>query len=216
MLGKRQISSTPTEVQSMAKRWDFCLSLGVIIANFVSKEWMSVLRSLSMYLSHARWMNPLTPQVDLLNCKPSQLRLAQQVGLTVPKTTITNNPPAVEKLFSKVENGRVVFKSLTGLFVPPDIGLFTTEITKEFPSVSQDGIVHCPSIYQELVERRSDLRITVVGNKVFAVRIASQILDEHEDRLDWRRRQDKKELYSEAQVHERPFVTSHSRGTEPP
>ena len=163
MLGKRQISSTPTEVQSMAKRWDFCLSLGVIIANFVSKEWMSVLRSLSMYLSHARWINPLTPQVDLLNCKPSQLRLAQQVGLTVPKTTITNNPPAVEKLFSKVENGRVVFKSLTGLFVPPDIGLFTTEITKEFPSVSQDGIAHCPSIYQELVERRSDLRITVVG-----------------------------------------------------
>ena len=177
---------------------------------------MSVLRSLSMYLSHARWMNPLTPQVDLLNCKPSQLRLAQQVGLTVPKTTITNNPPAVEKLFSKVENGRVVFKSLTGLFVPPDIGLFTTEITKEFPSVSQHGIAHCPSIYQELVERRSDLRITVVGNKVFAVRIASQTLNEHEDRLDWRRRQDKKELYSEAQVQERPLVTSHPRGTEPP
>ena len=51
------------------------------------------------------------------------------------------------------------------------------------------------------MERKSDLRITVVGREVFVARIASQILDEQKDRLDWRRCQDKEELYSEAQVH---------------
>ena len=172
---------------------------GLIAKDFALKEWKSVIRSLASYLSHVRWLNPLAAS-ELLNCKPHQLRLAQQVGLTVPKTTITNNPAAVEKIFDEVDHGRVIFKSLTPLFLPPNKLLYTTEITKEFPSASRDSITQCPAIYQELVERKSDLRITVVGRKVFPVRIASQILEDQKDRLDWRRCQDKEELFSEAQV----------------
>lgn len=163
-----------------------------------------MIRSLESYLSNACWLNPLAVS-ELLNCKPHQLRLAQQVGLTVPRTTITNNPAAVEKLFDEVDHGRVIFKSLTPLFIPPDKLLYTTEITREFPLNSQNSISRCPAIYQELVERRSDLRITVVGCEVFGARIASQTLDEQKDRLDWRRCQDKEELYSKAQVYSRTF-----------
>lgn len=172
---------------------------GVIAKDFALKEWKTVIRSLQSYLSNARWLNPLAVS-ELLNCKPHQLRLAQQVGLTVPRTTITNNPVAVEKLFDEVDHGRVIFKSLTPLFIPPDKLLYTTEITREFPLNSQNSISRCPAIYQELVERRSDLRITVVGCEVFGARIASQTLDEQKDRLDWRRCQDKEELYSKAQI----------------
>ncbi|XP_044173441.1 uncharacterized protein LOC122957400 [Acropora millepora] len=171
----------------------------LIAKDFAVKEWKSVIRSLASYLPHARWMNPLVA-AELLNCKPHQLKIAQQVGLTVPKTTITNNPEAVGKLFEQVDNGRVIFKSLTPFFFPPDKLLYTTEITKE--SLSRESIARCPEIYQELVERKSDLRITVVGRAIFAVRIASQILDEAKDRLDWRRCQDKDDLYSKAQVSE--------------
>ena len=78
--------------------------------------------------------------------------------------------------------------------------VFTTEITKEFPSQSKESIAQCPAIYQQLVERRSDLRITVVGQAVFPVCIATQTLGEAKDRLDWRRQQDKYEIFSEAQV----------------
>lgn len=156
-----------------------------------------MIRSLASYLSHARWLNPLAA-LELLDCKPYQLRLAQQVGLTVPRTTISNNPAAVERIFNEVDHGRVVFKSLTPLFLPTDDVLFTTEITRS--TLSQAGIVKCPAIYQELVERRSDLRITIVGQEVFAARIASQQLHEQRDRLDWRRCQYQEELYSEAQV----------------
>lgn len=172
---------------------------GLIAKDFALKEWKSVIRSLASYLPRARWLNPLAAS-ELMNCKPHQLRLAQQVGLTVPQTTITNNPAAVGKLFEQVDHGGVIFKSLTPLFVPPDKLLYTTEITKEFPSVSRASITRCPAIYQELVERKSDLRITVVGRAVFVARIASQILDKKKDRLDWRRCQDKDELYSIAQV----------------
>lgn len=172
---------------------------GLIAKDFALKEWKSVIRSLASFLPDARWLNPLATS-ELLNCKPHQLRLAQQVGLTVPQTTITNNPIAVGKLFEQVAHGPVIFKSLTPLFVPPNKLLYTTEITKEFPSVSRASVTRCPAIYQELVERKSDLRITVVGRAVFVARIASQMLDEKKDRLDWRRCQDKDELYSVAQV----------------
>ena len=158
-----------------------------------------MIRSLESYVSHARWLNPLDV-LDMAECKPHQLLLAQQVGLTVPKTAITNNPEAVEKLFDEGENGRAISKTLTRLFIEPNNAAYTTEIQKDFPSASGASITQCPAIYQELVERRSDLRITVVGRKVFPVRIASQILEEQKDRLDWRRCQSRNELYSVAEV----------------
>lgn len=172
-----------------------------IAKDFAWREWWSVVRSLESYLSHARWMNPLS-STGIVDCKPYQLFLAQEVGLTVPKTTITNNPEAVSKMFDKADNGRVVFKTLTRLFIPPDKQVLTREIQRDFTTLSRISITKCPAIYQELVERRSDLRITVVGDKVFPVRIDSQALDEERDRLDWRRCQEKEHLYTKVELPE--------------
>lgn len=172
---------------------------GRVVEDFSTKEWGAVLSSLATFLSHARWLNPMS-RSTLVNCKPYQLRLAQEVGLTVPKTTVTNNAEAVERLFA--EEGRVIFKALTPLIATKGEMVFTREISKEFPSQFAADIAQCPSIFQELVERRSDLRITVVGKKVFPVRIASQRLEEQNDRLDWRRSQDRSDLFSEAQLPE--------------
>ena len=73
---------------------------------------------------------------QLSKCMPYQLRLAQQVGLTVPRTTITNNPAAVEKIFDEADHGRVVLKTMSPLFVPPDKTVHrTTEITRVFIGV---------------------------------------------------------------------------------
>ncbi|XP_067042419.1 uncharacterized protein [Acropora muricata] len=167
---------------------------GRIGRGFAEKEWQSVFHSLVPFLSHARWLNPLGP---LQISKPDQLKLAQEVGLTVPKTTITNHAAAIEKLF---DDGRVIFKALSPPFTSTNDMVFTREITREFPSYFQASIAQCPAIYQELVERKSDLRITVVGREVFVVRIASQTLEEEKDRLDWRRKQDKYDIFSQAEI----------------
>ena len=128
--------------------------------DFANKVWRTVLLSLASYLSHARWMNPMT-STQLRNCKPYKLRLAEEVGLTVPSTTITNNAEAVEKILDS--HKRVIFKTITPLLKSSDKMVCTTEITKEVPSQSKQSIAQCPAIYQQLVERRSDLRITVVA-----------------------------------------------------
>lgn len=167
---------------------------------FATTEWGRVIRSLESYLPNARWVNPVS-SLDLAMSKPHQLLLAQQVGLTVPKSIITNNPAAVKKLFDEVENGRVVFKTLGRLFAPPNT-MELNEITREFVSQSPDNISKCPAIYQELVERISDLRIIIVGDELFVVRISSQVVGEKNYRLDWRRCESKMErdCYSKAQV----------------
>ena len=94
----------------------------------------------------------------------------------------------------------MIFKTLNRLFIDPDTIVYTTEIRKEFPSASRDRITRCPAIYQELVERKSDSRITVVGSKAFAARIASQKFEDEKDRLDWRRNQDDAGLLTVAEV----------------
>ena len=136
---------------------------------------------------------------QLSKCMPYQLLLAQQVGLTVPRTTITNNPAAVEKILDKADHGRVVFKTMSPLFVAPDKTVRrSTEITKEFLSVSRASVGQCPAIYQELLqERRSDLRINVVGRSVFAIRTIST------------QKPDDKELYTEVQVRSHSEETRH-------
>lgn len=149
---------------------------------FATTEWGRVILSLESYLPNARWINPVS-SLDLAMRRPHQLLLAQQVGLTVPKSIITNNPAAVEKLFDEVETGRVVFKTLEQLFVPPNTMVFTNEITREFVTQSPDSISKRPAIYQELVERISDLRVTIVGDELFVVRISSQIPESAKRRL---------------------------------
>ncbi|RKH25253.1 hypothetical protein D7X75_30375 [Corallococcus sp. CA031C] len=46
-----------------------------------------------------------------------------------------------------------------------------------------DSLSNCPAIFQEFIDARFDIRVTVVGNRVFAVRIDSQ---SGQSTLDWR------------------------------
>lgn len=71
---------------------------------FGTTEWERVIRSWASYLSNVRRVNPVS-SLDLAMCKPHHMLLTQQVELTVPKSVITNNPVAVEKLDGKRTRG---------------------------------------------------------------------------------------------------------------
>src|SRR5262249_19159253 len=66
----------------------------------------------------------------------------------------------------------------------PGKSLFTGVLTdKEIARL--DLIRHSPGIFQELVPKSYELRVTVVGERLFSVRIDSQA--HVETRMDWRR-----------------------------
>lgn len=119
--------------------------------------------------------------------KPLQLRIARSVGLRVPRTLITNDPARVRPFHAECE-GSMIYKALnSGLIREPGGwpgGLFTSAVAQ----LDDDLLARvrfAPCIFQELVEKAYDLRITVVGDRLFPVRIDG--VDEDGRRaVDWR------------------------------
>ncbi|MGO9045280.1 MAG: ATP-grasp domain-containing protein [Xanthobacteraceae bacterium] len=101
----------------------------------------------------------------IASLKPLQLAIALESGLKVPDTLITNDPIAVEEF--TVSGRNVVFKSLT----PPISTFGETRRYKPEHHEKLSSLQHAPVIFQSEIEKRRDVRVTVVGNEIFAAAI---------------------------------------------
>ena len=110
--------------------------------------------------------------------KPAQLATAAAGGLSVPCTLITNNPESARE-FGKA--GPVVYKPLwASAFSEPDgtaVNVWTQTVHPEEMSANISGAAH---LFQRRVEKIADVRVTVVGDAIFPVRIDGA------SGLDWR------------------------------
>lgn len=142
---------------------------------FALSEWSTALNGF-WESTDVLWVN------DILNDhraehKPYQLKIAQSVGLTIPDTLISNNPIAVKSFYEKY-NGEIIFKPF---LATEQEWRETRPLKKEFFKVI-DSVKFAPVIFQEYVKDSQDLRITVVGDKVFA----AQTNPNQKYEFDWR------------------------------
>lgn len=132
----------------------------------------------------ALWVNH--PQAnDRASSKQEQLRTAARLGLDVPRSLVTNEPERVREMAADVPSGLVCKPLHSGhLSIDGKEGLF---FTSRLPSVDGDllGLGREPYLFQEFVPKLYDVRVTVIGDRVFAVRIESQAEDRAS--VDWRR-----------------------------
>lgn len=99
--------------------------------------------------------------------KPFQALRIMGHGFRTPETLITNDPEAALEFYR--EHGRVVFKSISG------VRSIVTELSEDdVPRLER--IRHCPTQFQERVDGE-DVRVHVVGEEVFATRIAADGTD---------------------------------------
>ena len=119
--------------------------------------------------------------------KLSQLRLAREVGLATPRTLVTNDPVEAREFVRSCRGGAVT-KMLAG-FPIYDNGeenvVFTTVVKPEHLD-KLDGLRYSPMIFQEKLEKALELRITVIGGRMWAAAVDSQRTDGAE--TDWRAR----------------------------
>jgi len=118
--------------------------------------------------------------------KASQLKLARSLGFELPPTLITNNPEEFLE-FYREHNGNIVSKILgPALYkaMGETFNRYTQVVTKRDVPYWRT-IRFCPTLFQAYVQKRIELRITVVGREVFAVEIHSQ--HSNQTRHDWRR-----------------------------
>jgi hypothetical protein len=117
----------------------------------------------------AYWINdPARDQVA--HRKAYQLRVAQDVGLTIPDTLISNCPRAATTFISRIGAERVVYKS----FSATEQEWRETRVLKQGELQFIDNVRYAPVIFQEYVEADVDLRITVIGDHLFPAAIHSQ------------------------------------------
>ncbi|MDP3748522.1 MAG: hypothetical protein Q8Q88_15895 [Phenylobacterium sp.] len=113
--------------------------------------------------------------------KGEQLLRAARMGFSVPSSIVTNRRGDVEA-FRRSVGDDIVFKSLSSPTlaaeqVEPEhrigISLPTTRITEDHEEML-DAVAELPCFFQQYIAKRYELRVTVIGDQVFAAKIHSQ------------------------------------------
>jgi glutathione synthase/RimK-type ligase-like ATP-grasp enzyme len=115
-----------------------------------------------------RWLNHPCA-IACAEYKPLQLHNARVAGLTVPDTVITNDADEARR-FAK-ENGRVVYKPLSAVGVSENDEyrlVYANPITAEDITDTVSTTAH---LFQTWIDKAFEVRLTVVDDDFFAVRI---------------------------------------------
>lgn len=133
-----------------------------------------------------RWVPAPHFTVQRAQMKATQLRAATALGLEVPPTLVTNSPDDFLD-FYREHGGRVVSKQAGFALIRHGIGQYVryTDVVSRRDVGYAHAVRHCPIIFQAYVPKRVELRITVVGRRVFPAEIRSQ--ETSHTRHDWRR-----------------------------
>lgn len=143
-----------------------------LIAHESNKAWSGMLRAMNVL-----WVNRPDKQTEAL-LKIAQLNAAQQCGLRVPPSVVTNDPALVRSFFDSCQ-GAVIYKLIDegSWFHFPQTetprGLATMQLRNE-DLRHLDQVRFSAHLFQKLIDKIADIRVTIVGRKLFAARIESQ------------------------------------------
>jgi len=101
--------------------------------------------------------------------KHLQLATARAVGMTIPPTLVTTDPAALRRFFRE-HDGRIVDKMPSTMLARQRHHDFVrgAEIVNPRDLVHAERLRASPMLFQAYVPRRCALRVTVVGDRVFA------------------------------------------------
>lgn len=153
------------------------------LAGFLSTAWPDAL-----------WVNPPAATAFDIN-KPLQLRLAQATGFRIPATLFSNSPEEIGAFFD-AHDGNVVYKSYrperwSGEGDRPGTFVNQTAVVSREDLADARMLARCPGIFQQRLAPAYELRVTVMGDQFFCVRIdvseaARQVPDWRGDKLGMR------------------------------
>ena len=165
---------------------------------FISGQWLRLqdnVFSLAGDLLGALWINE-PEAANRAENKLMQLRVAQEIGLVFPDTVVSNDAREVRTLLQRWP--RVVFKTFypynwksesTGSTY--NISVKLLDASSELP---EEAVAMCPGIFQRYIEKAYDIRVTVIGDRFFAVRMRK---GDGSAYVDWRKHMMDEDLFIE-------------------
>lgn len=155
--------------------------------NFIEGQWKYLQKNVfdaADGLLDILWVN--RPRAaDYAESKLVQLQAARASSLLVPDTIVSNHAPDVARLINRW--GRVVFKT----FYPQSWEDSSKGLTYHMSAVMLDtcselpehAIAMSPGIYQRYIDKSFDVRVTVIGCEMFAIKMRKASGDAY---FDWR------------------------------
>lgn len=187
-LVSEQISFSPKDVAAVWNRkvWSPKLpnDLDPQFYNGCLNESVKTFRIFLQNLEHVSWLDSI-PIVQKANNKFWQLQVAQQVGLNIPPTLITNNPTDL-KSFYESHQGEIVAKMNTTLsygMQSNDFFVYTSKVEKEHLE-DADLLKYSPMIFQKMIPKAYELRIIYVNGDCFVGKIDAT--SSEKGQTDWR------------------------------
>ncbi len=155
--------------------FDFGENYDKFARRFCYEQWNDTYKILIDSLS-SEWIN--RPEANLKTSnRLKQLTFAREAGLKIPSTLITNDPNAAAEFYTH-HDGQIVLKAVHhhGIEIDGKVySMYTRSLTKDSLSRLVD-LIYAPCILQERLKKKSELRVTIVGEKVFATKIHTEAL----------------------------------------
>jgi len=155
---------------------------------YIREESEAFLASLP-HLIKAFWVSD-PEAIERASFKPLQLCVAKSMGFKIPASSIGNSPKDVSMFLESLNETSIVTKSLESSYVEIDPAtlshnfvVYTKQVQSNWVRKHIGQIKNCPIIVQECINKKFDVRVTVVGNQVFAVAIETK---GKKDVVDWR------------------------------
>jgi glutathione synthase/RimK-type ligase-like ATP-grasp enzyme len=111
---------------------------------------------------NAVWVNEPLRDAAAVN-KPFQLTLAQRIGLEIPPTLMTNDPDEAVAFWQQ-NDGTVIYKQFLAL---PETWRETRRLRPQEADLVA-AVRWAPVIFQRYIEAEADIRVTVIGDELFA------------------------------------------------
>lgn len=156
---------------------DFCDPLSAAFAN---REWQWALRDFNRSLC-CFWVNA-PDAVEATADWLLRVRWALDIGLDVPPTIMSNDPIQVREFYDACD-GQIIAKVVSLHFLRAKGRLFDFFGRHLRPDDLNllDDVRYVPCIFQEYIPKGLEVCVTVVGDKVFAAEVQSQVNESSRD-----------------------------------
>jgi glutathione synthase/RimK-type ligase-like ATP-grasp enzyme len=167
----------------------------VLLRRYLEEE-AKELRAALWQLLACRWIPGRPACVAAAQYKLHQLVRATELGLEIPPTLIPDGDEAIIAFYER-HRGRIISKPLGPTAFAETVGTIfsrhTEPVTRRDLRAAVGAAALCPTIFQAYVEKQLELRITIVGERVFTAAIDSQ--RSNHTRTDWRKYDRDRQIY---------------------
>lgn len=139
-------------------------------------EWSAMLDGYLSHIDTKLWINhPMNNA--LASSKLYQLGIAEELGLIIPKTLVTQEYSQLLDFYNECQNNLII-KPISHGYIErkdpkKDTLIYTNEVTVEQINNNKELLSLCPTLFQEKIDKTCDVRVNVIDREIVAVAIYS-------------------------------------------